>query len=332
MDVRYQELAKRIGLGQSGRMARLFSMLADQAETELLLALPGNAPVLAEKLDRPEQKISQMLQNLFIKGLVFPSFKTDPPTYRMCRDVIQFHDATILWPDAPQEFLNLWQEWTEVEWPDLAKLITKAMPQPGMRIIPVGVSVQADAQVLAFEDVKGIIENARSLAVTQCTCRKVAHKCDNPLEVCLQVNNAAEYAVTRGTGRRVTKEEALDIVRKSEELGLIHATFNQKSVDHVICNCCACCCQFMPVLIKYGTGFVAPSRFQAQVNEDLCTACEICLDRCAFGAFEMDDDRVKVIADKCFGCGVCQVTCPEEAISMIEVRAQDFVPDKLAMH
>ncbi len=36
---------------------------------------------------------------------------------------------------------------------------------------------------------------AKDLAVTKCTCRLVAHKCDRPLEVCLQVDNAASYAV-----------------------------------------------------------------------------------------------------------------------------------------
>ena len=106
MDARYVELANRIGLGQSNRIAGLFGMIADAAEADLLLALPGNAPAMAEKLGRPEDEITGMLHTLFIKGLVFPSKKTDPPTYKMCRDLVQFHDASILWPDAPREYLG----------------------------------------------------------------------------------------------------------------------------------------------------------------------------------------------------------------------------------
>jgi Pyruvate/2-oxoacid:ferredoxin oxidoreductase delta subunit len=335
MEAQYKELAQRIGLGQSERIPKLFAMLADSAEAELLLALPGDASSLAEKLDRPKEDVEQQLQTLFVKGVIFPSFKTDPPSYRLGRDIIQFHDATILWPDAPQEFLDLWQEWTEVEWPSLAKAVSEILPRPGMRIIPVGVTVQSDSQVLAFEDVKGIIENAKKLAVTKCTCRLVAHKCDRTLEACLQVNNAASYAISRGTGRQITKDEALEIVRKAEEEGLIHATFNQRSVDHVICNCCGCCCQFLPILIKQGISVVAPSRFHAEVDPELCSGCETCVERCYFGAIEMrpkdgeEEDLVaQVNSESCLGCGLCKVTCPTEAISMREVRPSDFVPER----
>ena len=46
MDARHTELAKRIGLGHSERIAHLFDWIADDFETDLLLALPANAPAL----------------------------------------------------------------------------------------------------------------------------------------------------------------------------------------------------------------------------------------------------------------------------------------------
>ena len=324
----YIELTNRVGLGGSAIIPQIFKMIANEEEAELLLAMPGQVPTLAEKMGKPEQEVADMVQTLFIKGLVFPSRKTDPPTYRMCRDMIQLHDATILWPDAPREFLDLWQEWTEQEWPTLAVTYAQLLPAPGMRVIPVGITVQAHGKVLAFEDVREIINNANKLAVTKCTCRLAAHKCDRELENCIQVNHAASYAVARGTGRELTKAEAIEVVRKAEEEGLIHTSFNQKTIDHVICNCCGDCCQFLPVLIKYGTAVAAPSRFSAVVDESLCSACEICLDRCYFGAITIEDTAV-VNAEKCLGCGLCQVTCPEGAIALEEIREPDFVPDKL---
>ena len=328
MEAQYQELAAKIGMGESKRIPKLFKMIADESEAKLLLALPGSVPELAEKFGRSEEETSSMIQTLFVKGLVFPSYRSDPPKYRMGRDMIQFHDATILWPDAPREFLDLWLEWTEVEWPAMAEGWAQMLARPGMRVIPVGVKVRAEGQVLAYEDVKELIEGAEELAVTNCTCRLAAQKCDLPLEACLQVNNAAKYAIARGTGRKLTKDEALDLMRECEEKGLVHTTFNQRSVDHVICNCCGDCCQFLPVLIKYGTNIVDPSRFQAQVDADLCTACETCVDRCYFGAISVDDVAV-IDAEKCLGCGLCAVTCPEEAIKMAEVRDKDYVPEKM---
>ena len=178
MESQYQELAARIGLGQSERIPQLFKMIADETEAELLLAMPGSVPELAEKLGRDQDDVAKMVQTLFIKGLVFPSYKSDPPKYRMGRDIIQFHDASILWPDAPREFLDMWQEWTDVEWPRLAEDFVKLMPRPGMRIIPVGVTLRPEGSVLAYEDVKEIIDGARELAVTKCTCRLAAGRCD----------------------------------------------------------------------------------------------------------------------------------------------------------
>jgi len=331
MDARYVELANRIGLGQSERIAGLFQKIADLAEADLLLALPGNAPAMAGKLGRPEGEIAGMLQKLFVKGLVFPSKKTDPPTYKMCRDLVQFHDASILWPDAPQDFLDLWGEFMDVEWPDVAKIFSQMVPRPFTRVIPVGITVQqAKTHVLAFEDIREIVENARNITVTKCTCRLTSHKCDKKLEACIQINKGADYNLARGTGKQLTKQEALDLVRQCEEDGLIHVVINKQDVDQFICNCCPCCCQTMPVLIKHNISVIEPSRFAAQVDPDLCSSCGTCLDRCYFSAITQEgEDTAEVNPEKCMGCGLCQVTCPTEAMSMTEVRPRDFVPEKL---
>jgi Pyruvate/2-oxoacid:ferredoxin oxidoreductase delta subunit len=330
MEDSYMQLATKIGLGRSERIPKLFQMIADADEAELLLALPMDLPAAAAKLGKPQDQVQAMMDTLFVKGLVFSSTRTDPPTWRMSRDLVQFHDASILWPDAPREFLDLWQEFMEIEWPEVARMLNQVMSRPFTRVIPVGVTVPAKTHVLAFEDIQDIVDNARSIAVTKCTCRLTAHKCDKKLEACIQINRAADYTLARGTGRSLTKEEALDLVRECEEDGLIHVVMNKQSVDHFICNCCSCCCQTMPILIQHGISVIEPSRFAAQVDSELCTACETCLERCFFGAITMDgEDTARVDAEKCLGCGLCQVTCPEEAISMVEVREQDFVPQKL---
>ena len=328
MEARYQELANRIGLGHTKLIPKLFEMVADVSEADMLLAMPGDSPALAEKLGISEEKAEEMVQLLFHKGLVFPSFKTDPPTWRMCRDLVQFHDATILWPEAPRDFLDLWQEFMELEWPDYARQINQMIPRPFTRVIPVGAKVEAKAHVLAFEDIEDIIAKAKKLAVTKCTCRLIAHKCDKPLEVCVQINNAASYSINRGTGRELTKQEALDLMKFAEEAGLVHVVMNKQNVDHFICNCCSCCCQTFPILLEHGISVIEPSRFAAKVDPDVCTACETCLERCYFGAITVDD-TAEVNPEKCLGCGLCQITCPTGAITLEEVRGTDFVPEKV---
>jgi len=330
MDSLYKDLASRIGLGQSQLIADIWRLIADPDEARLLLALPGNAPDLAKRIGTSEGKVAEMLQTLFVKGVAFPSPKTAPPTFKMSRDLVQFHDASILWPEAPQEFLDLWQQFMEQEWPEVAITFTQMMPRPFTRVIPVGLTIQARTHILAFEDIKEIIENARTISVTKCTCRLTAHKCDKKLEACLQINRGAEYNIARGTGRQLTKTEALEIVRDAEEDGLIHVVMNKQEVDQFICNCCPCCCQTMPILIQRGISVVEPSRFAARVDPEACSSCGTCIDRCYFGAVTLPEVGTAVIEEaKCMGCGLCQVTCPTAAISMEEVRPSDFVPEKL---
>lgn len=325
----YRELAARIGLGQSEIAPKLFAMLADETDARILLSLPGSVPDVHASLGLSQEEAEKRIKDLFFKGLVFPSHKTIPQSYRMGRDFVQFHDATILWKDAPVGFLDLWQEFMEKEWPEYARRISDMLPKPFTRVIPVNVSIQAKTNILDFESVGEMVKKAKVLAVTKCTCRLTARKCDRPLEACIQVNNAASYALSRGTGRKISTVEALEILRNAEEAGLIHVTMNKHEVEHFICNCCPCCCQTMPVLIKGGIHVVDPSRFRAEINGDLCKGCGTCHDRCYFTAISWENEEgsaSRVEMEKCMGCGLCKVTCPENAIELIESRPESFVP------
>jgi NAD-dependent dihydropyrimidine dehydrogenase PreA subunit len=248
----------------------------------------------------------------------------------MCRDMIQFHDATILWADAPLAYLDLWQRFMEEEWPMFARLAEQFFPKAFTRVIPVDQSLDpANQQVLDVDSARKIITDAQVMAVTRCTCRVIAHKCDMPLEVCIQVDNAARYTIDRGSGREITRQEAYDILQMSEEKGLVHVTMNRSHAGHFICNCCSCCCQALPMVITEGLKILDPSRFMAEIDPERCSGCETCLDRCRFNAIVALDgeaDIMRVIAEKCMGCGLCQITCPESAISLKAVRPADFIP------
>jgi Na+-translocating ferredoxin:NAD+ oxidoreductase RNF subunit RnfB len=151
-------------------------------------------------------------------------------------------------------------------------------------------------------------------------------KCGKPVEVCIQVNRAADYAMQRGTGRAISKEEALRILHLAEKEGLVHIVDNRQKVDHIICNCCRDCCiiRRLPNPQK----FLDPSRFKALVNPEECIGCQACLDRCMFDAIVMEGDepKARIIPEKCVGCGLCSITCPTEAISLKETRPPEIIP------
>ncbi|MBI4832443.1 MAG: 4Fe-4S binding protein [Candidatus Lindowbacteria bacterium] len=324
----YQELADKLMMGHSETIKKLFSMVADEKEAKLLLSMPGTAEELAAATGRSADDVKKSLDVMFHKGLAFVSGSSGK--YRMCRDIVQFHDATILWPEATKEFHNLWKEFTDKEWGPTVKIIESMLPGPPTRIIPVAASLDAKNQILHYENVKEIVESAKRIAVTKCTCRVVDGKCGLPVEVCIQINRAADYAITRGTGREIDKKEAMDIIRKAEEAGLVHVTINTDHIDHYICNCCSDCCIGLRYMIEQGTKFVSPSRFQAVVDQDSCVGCESCIDRCYFGAISVqngnDEPKATVDGEKCVGCGLCSVVCPSDAIHFDEVRPAEFIP------
>jgi ferredoxin len=295
--------------------------------------MPGTPEELAEKTGRPIDAVEAACQELYHKGVAFKSYRGGGLKYKMCRDMIQFHDATILWPEAPREFLDLWQRFMDEEWPAFARLADQFFPKAFTRVIPVEQSVEiGNQQVLDIDSADRIILNAETVALTRCTCRLIAHKCDNPLEVCIQVDNAAKYTLDRGTGREISKDEALQILRDCEEKGLVHVTMNKAHAGHFICNCCSCCCQALPLVISEGLNILDPSRYQAEIDPQACSACGTCRDRCFFNAIvaadpDDEDSVMQVIAEKCMGCGLCQVTCPEDAISLKAVRPKDFIPE-----
>lgn len=325
----YQQLAERIFMGNSAIIPELWRMIADEEEARILLATPATAGELADKFGCAAEDMEEKLGALFRKGVLFKAAKPGGTVYRVCRDLVQFHDASILWPEAPQEFYDLWRKYMDEEWPSLAKIITKVMTKPMTRVIPVEKSLEARTQVLSADNVREIIEKSERFAVTKCTCRLTMKKCDRPIEICLQVGKAADYTVERGSGREISKEEALRLAREAEEAGLVHVTMNKAEIGHFICNCCGCCCQSFTLLISDGLPLCDPSRFRPQVEADLCSACGDCEERCWFGAIAVGDDDVAVVAnEKCMGCGQCAIACPETAITMVAAREPAFIPAK----
>lgn len=326
----YEEMTSYIGLSGANFIPELFSMVADLEEAELCMAMPGTPEQLAEKVGKSIDEVSKMCAELYHKGVAFKSFKSGGLGYKMCRNFIQFHDATILWPEAPKEFLDLWQKCMEEEMPRWSRMATEMMKKPSNRIIAIESSIDSKQQILDADSAERIVREAEVIAVTDCTCRTIAKKCDSPLDVCMQTDNAARYALDRGTGKELNQDEALAMLKKAEEAGLVHVTLNRVHAGHYICNCCRCCCQTFPILLNEGLHTCDPSRYEARIDPEACSNCGVCVERCFFSALEEVEHEgetvMQVIKDKCMGCGVCHVTCPEDAITLVEVRDIEFIP------
>ena len=196
---------------------------------------------------------------------------------------------------------------------------------PTSRVIPVDRKIQAENTIHTYHQVASYIEKYQPLAVSTCFCRHEAKlidekdDCGKPDEVCMQFGMGAQFVIDRKMGRRISKEEALEILKQTEEAGLVHAAINRQEIDF-LCNCCSCHCMILKTaLAQPKPGLSLNSGFKPLHDSEKCTACGTCIDRCPTEALAMGDEDVPVLnSDLCIGCGVCATGCDFEAITLVE--------------
>lgn len=326
----YRELSKKLMMENSTVLPKIWRVICSEEEAKLVNRLPATLDQLVQESGEAASKMQDIIDGLFHRGAVFEFVKDGTTFYRMPRHVVQFHDSSILWAEGPSEMLELWEEFEETEYPQLLEIATSLKLPSFMRVIPVNETIEAKSQVLAYEDAASMLKNAKSIAVVICPCRKLMKRCDGPLEACIQMDRGADYALKRGTGRKIDYHEALAILKISEEAGLVHMTENTAGRSNMLCNCCSCCCQLLRFAKdEKAKGVLAPSRFKAQVDAALCTSCGMCVEICPVEAVALNnDDIAEVSAAACIGCGLCATACPVEAIALLEVRPKEFIPGK----
>ena len=186
--------------------------------------------------------------------------------------------------------------------------------------------------VMLLGEVEEMIEAAEDIVVQPCDCRKLGENCNRPVETCIWLNEGARNALDRGHGRRLSKEEAVELLRHADKKGLMHTADSEwrERGLHAICNCCACDCYPFTAARELGSKGVWPkSHYIVQHDLELCNQCGACVKRCHFDAFYHDGSTVEVHGKikktvavdlkKCWGCGLCANTCPEGAIEMIRL-------------
>jgi electron transport complex protein RnfB len=321
----FRALSAKLDYGHSPTLPVLLAMLVTPEEARWLLALPATPARLAARTDLSEAQASEVLHDLYMRGLVFV-WKTTPdgPVYQV-PGVGQLMDHILFdarYDALGEGFFDLWRDFYNNEF-------VHGQPQEsdwGFRVVPVERAIAQASFVLPCEQVSELVRSARRIAVQSCPCRKRERRCDNPIDMCISLNELADYVLYRGLGRELAAAEALALLREAEERGLIHQVDN---VDRarVICNCCPCCCVLLRSVVHHGLrSAIVKSRFRAQIDPLLCANCGACLERCHYGALASANGIVTVNPDECYGCGLCVAACPVEAIALVEVRQPAHIP------
>ncbi|MFX1329884.1 MAG: DUF362 domain-containing protein [Promethearchaeota archaeon] len=163
-----------------------------------------------------------------------------------------------------------------------------------------------------------------------CICRSSMDCKDYPIDLgCLFLGDAV-LDINPQLGRLVSKESALEHLKKCREAGLVQM-IGRNRLDAQwlgvkpgekllsICNCDPCCCLWRVSSIltpKISSKIRKMPGVNVRVT-DKCIGCGTCTKGiCFVDAIEIIENHAVINNNKCRGCGRCVEICPQKAIDL----------------
>lgn len=333
----YEKLRSRLNTFPTGmpktkegyEIALLKKFFTEQ-EAEIASHLPmmaegtlKNPRTLAEEMQTDAHELETAMESMTKNGLLFLVEENGENSYALLPFIPGILEFNVDKIDA--EIAQLYEDYYES--------YTRGRLQaqiPLTRIVPINRSISSETKVYPYEDVIEAIKESTSLCVMDCMCRTqkkmIGKDCGRPIETCLYMNVHADHLLNIGKGRKVSIEEAIDVVTRAEDAGLMHISGNTQGLLG-ICSCCGCCCVGLQAITKMKVPTaVVKSEFRLAIDPESCSGCEECVDRCWNNALSMENEQVAVDRDRCFGCGSCVNICPTEALRLERKSPEETKP------
>ncbi len=208
------------------------------------------------------------------------------------------------------------------------------------RTIQMDKSVEPSNVMLPSQVIEHFISISRYIfLMDHCMCRNSSGCKDYPADLGCIFLGRGTLKIPANMGRMVTKDEALEHLRKCREAGLVHLIGRDK-IDSVwlgtggkenllsICSCCPCCClwKMLPDLSASISATVTRMPgVSVAVEAEQCNGCGACVKKgiCYLNAIHLSGDKAKV-GEGCRGCGRCVEFCPRKAIHL-QIEDSDFL-------
>jgi ferredoxin len=319
-------------------------------QAKIINSLPLTPDEIAKKLNIDIKKVDAAFQELFEKGILFPG----KSGWHLSRS----------WGAARDAVGSLNPKYATTDLFDLLYLqdnATRASRVParkealdkgekvkyGMRVVPRWKAIKDIPGILPCEDIRQIFKGMDPIALVNCPCKMILtdRDCKDtiPIQTCITCQRSGDYNLKRGAGKKLTYKEVMDLFDSLDKYQLVHLTGNSNAPPTLVCNCHNDCCgvflttsMLHKALGKDQNGF-QKSRFIATVDPAKCKGCRTCVDkRCPVGAAKMKkypefkDERSTTDEDDCIGCGLCVITCPNNARKLKMVRPPSWIPEKEA--
>lgn len=255
------------------------------------------ADYLAKKVKKSPEELKPILDNLVYYGIFRRSFNKElgEDTYYMqifapgiLEMMVNQKELLETHPEVGRAF----EEYTR----NLAANMGAMLPNGYglMRVVPVESAIQDLPGVSDFEKLSYYLNKYDRFSVSPCSCRasrsNLGDGCGHLAEdMCIQMGKGAEHYIRTGRAREITREEALEIIKRAEDNGLMHDMVNIEEAGEsaAICNCCACACFGLRVGLMYGARDAIRSNFVAEIDESKCVACAQCVEVCPGNALKL---------------------------------------------
>ena len=322
MDTLYKKLAEHLNKTpggfpetESGVEIRILKGLFTEQEAETALSLimmPESVAAIAQRAGKTIEALEPILKRMVEKGLAIHSGKDGNDYYMAAQFVIGIWEYQV--NRLNKDLIRDFNEYVPLLVKEQCKTKTKQL-----RVIPISQSINADMKVMAYEEAEKIIQAQSKILVAPCICRTehniMGKGCGRMVESCLIFGGGAYFYEERGIGRTITSDEAIDILHRGVEQGLVLQPGNSKKPLN-ICMCCSCCCQILSNIKKSDSpADLVNSSYFSEVNAETCTSCGLCAEKCPMDAISMEDTAT-VNIKRCIGCGVCITACEFESIRL----------------
>ncbi|MEG1292268.1 MAG: FAD-dependent oxidoreductase, partial [Lachnospiraceae bacterium] len=134
-------------------------------------------------------------------------------------------------------------------------------------------------------------------ALAPCQCRLVRQQMGEgtgnmPEELCIILGATAESCIRTGKARRITREEAEEVLAKAERRGYMHQVTNMDGTDKIwaLCNCERNVCFALRTSQYFGTPNMSRSNYIAEVDPKKCAACGQCVETCPANAVKLGEN------------------------------------------
>ena len=272
------------------------------AEVMLKMGLrkPKTTAEIAKLTGKTEAKIEELLTDAANHGIV--EYHWENPAHEK-----QWYVQLFVPGIAEMTNMVLWQV---EKYPELADSFDKMTFLPlegkthlippggdgiGMHVIPVESAIPAKSVSASIEHISHWLDKYDGqLSVGYCSCRNARRLYGEGSgeiqdDCCIGLGDFATYLIETGKGRPITKEEALQICKRSEENGYVHQTTNIDGKEKIfgLCNCDLGVCFALRTSQYFNTPNLSASAYRAHVDKDNCVACGKCVEVCPAGAVKL---------------------------------------------